>query len=155
MLLQSVEASKFERAHAVEHGQHHREGLVLQFEAAAVVDVVILDQLRALLEHAADRMQRQQDCQQRDQREDLAREVIKMEKLGEKPEFDPTVNGSLVRTLLTLDPSPMSQEERTLEAFYERLNVFAIEKSRVSPSTSPQPIRTLPRASPMTWLRPI
>ena len=67
---------------------------------------------------------------------DLAREVIKKEKLGEKPEFDPTVNGSLVRTLLTLvgvgrDPSTMSQEERTLEAFYERLNVFAIEKSRV------------------------
>jgi uncharacterized protein involved in exopolysaccharide biosynthesis len=67
---------------------------------------------------------------------DLAREVIKKEKLGEKPEFDPTASGSLMRTLLTLvgvgrDLSTMSQDERTLEAFYERLNVFAIEKSRV------------------------
>src|SRR5579862_1941656 len=69
---------------------------------------------------------------------DLAREVIKKEKLGEKPEFDPTVNGSLVRTLLTLvgvgrDPSTMSQEERTLEAFYERLHVFAIDFSSADP----------------------
>jgi uncharacterized protein involved in exopolysaccharide biosynthesis len=62
--------------------------------------------------------------------------VIKKEKLGEKPEFDPTASGSLMRSLLALvglgrDLSTMSQEERTLEAFYERLNVFAIEKSRV------------------------
>ena len=67
---------------------------------------------------------------------DLAREVIKKEKLTDKPEFDPTVNGSLSRTLLTLvgigrDPGTMSPEERTLESFYERLNVYAIEKSRV------------------------
>ena len=67
---------------------------------------------------------------------DLAREVIKKEKLAAKPEFDPAVNGSLTRTLLTLvgigrDPSSMSPEERTLESFYDRLNVFAIEKSRV------------------------
>jgi uncharacterized protein involved in exopolysaccharide biosynthesis len=68
---------------------------------------------------------------------DLAREVIKKENLAANPEFDPTVSGtSPLRTLLGLlgigrDPSTMSQDERTLEAYYDRLNVFAIEKSRV------------------------
>jgi len=67
---------------------------------------------------------------------DLAREVIKKEKLADKPEFDPALSGNIVRTVLTLvglgrDPSTMSPEERTLESFYERLNVYAIEKSRV------------------------
>jgi uncharacterized protein involved in exopolysaccharide biosynthesis/Mrp family chromosome partitioning ATPase len=68
---------------------------------------------------------------------DLAREVIKKENLAANPEFDPTVNGpSLLRTLLGVlgigrDLSTMSQDERTLEAYYDRLNVFAIEKSRV------------------------
>jgi len=66
---------------------------------------------------------------------DLAREVIKKENLVAKPEFDPA-NGGALRGLLNLvgigrDPSTMSPEERTLEAFYDRLNVFAIEKSRV------------------------
>jgi len=66
---------------------------------------------------------------------DLAREVIKKENLAAKPEFDPA-NGGLLRGLLNLvgigrDPSTMSPEERTLEAFYDRLSVFAIEKSRV------------------------
>lgn len=68
---------------------------------------------------------------------DLAREVIKKENLAANPEFDPMVSGvSPLRTLLGLigisrDLSTMSQDERTLEAYYERLNVFAIEKSRV------------------------
>jgi succinoglycan biosynthesis transport protein ExoP len=68
---------------------------------------------------------------------DLAREVIKKENLAANPEFDPTVSGtSPLKTLLGLfgigrDPSTMSQDERTLEAYYDRLNVFAIEKSRV------------------------
>ncbi len=67
---------------------------------------------------------------------ELAREVIKKENLTAKPEFDPAVSGSLTRTLLTLvgigrDPSSMSPEERTLGSFYDRLNVYAIEKSRV------------------------
>jgi polysaccharide biosynthesis transport protein len=67
---------------------------------------------------------------------DLAREVIKKEKLSDKPEFDPAMNGGLLRTLLNLvgvgrDLNSLSPEERTLESFCERLNVFAIEKSRV------------------------
>jgi uncharacterized protein involved in exopolysaccharide biosynthesis/Mrp family chromosome partitioning ATPase len=68
---------------------------------------------------------------------DLAREVIKREKLGELPEFDPSVGGMpafrIVLGLVGLgrDPSTMSREERTLEAYYDRLNVYAVEKSRV------------------------
>jgi uncharacterized protein involved in exopolysaccharide biosynthesis/Mrp family chromosome partitioning ATPase len=68
---------------------------------------------------------------------DLAHQVIKREKLNEKPEFDPALGGlSPLRTILGLfgmarDVSALSRDERTLEAFYDRLNVQAIEKSRV------------------------
>ena len=68
---------------------------------------------------------------------DLAREVIKKEKLADNPEFDPSNNGmAVVRSILGMigigrDPSTMSPEERTLEAYYDRLNVYAVEKSRV------------------------
>jgi tyrosine-protein kinase Etk/Wzc len=68
---------------------------------------------------------------------DLAREVIKKEKLAENSEFSPTPgNVSLLKTLLGLfgigrNPSAMSKEERTLEAYYDRLYVYAVEKSRV------------------------
>jgi uncharacterized protein involved in exopolysaccharide biosynthesis/Mrp family chromosome partitioning ATPase len=65
---------------------------------------------------------------------DLAHDVIKKEKLDQNPEFDGGM--SVSRTLLGLvgigrDPSTMSQEERTLDSYYDRLNVYAIEKSRV------------------------
>src|SRR5450631_3712575 len=65
---------------------------------------------------------------------DLAHDVIKKEKLDENPEFDS--GGSITRTLLGLigigrDPTTMSQEERTLDAYYDRLSVYPIEKSRV------------------------
>jgi uncharacterized protein involved in exopolysaccharide biosynthesis len=65
---------------------------------------------------------------------DLAHDVIKKEKLDQNPEFDSS--RSITRILLGLigigrDPSAMSQEERTLDAYYDRLNVYAIEKSRV------------------------
>lgn len=68
---------------------------------------------------------------------DLAREVIKKEKLADKPEFDPMVNGvSIMRTVLGLfglarDPASMSPEERTLESYYDHLSAFTVEKSRV------------------------
>ena len=68
---------------------------------------------------------------------DLARHVIKKEKLNELPEFDPALGGmSPLRTILSLfgmarDVSALSRDERTLEAYYDRLNVHAIEKSRV------------------------
>jgi succinoglycan biosynthesis transport protein ExoP len=65
---------------------------------------------------------------------DLAREVIRKEGLKENPEFNSS--GGILKTLLGLvglgrGPSDMSAEERTLEAFYARLNVFAVDKSRV------------------------
>lgn len=68
---------------------------------------------------------------------DLAREVIKANKLGELPEFDPVLRGiSPLRTLLALfgigrDPFKMTPEERVLEAYYERLTAYAVDKSRV------------------------
>ncbi|MEA2951501.1 MAG: tyrosine-protein kinase Etk/Wzc [Alphaproteobacteria bacterium] len=68
---------------------------------------------------------------------DLARQVIKQLKLGERPEFDPILNGaSIPKVLLGLfglakDPLRMTPEERVLEAYYERLNVVALERSRV------------------------
>jgi uncharacterized protein involved in exopolysaccharide biosynthesis/Mrp family chromosome partitioning ATPase len=65
---------------------------------------------------------------------DLAREVIKKEHLTDKPEF--AGGSSIVRVLLGAiglgrDPASMSPDERTLEGYYDHLNVFAIEKSRV------------------------
>lgn len=68
---------------------------------------------------------------------DLAHEVIKKKKLAATPEFDPALAGnSPVRALLGLvglgrDVSTMSREERMLEAYYDRVSVFAVEKSRV------------------------
>ncbi len=68
---------------------------------------------------------------------DLARTVIRREKLADKPEFDPLVGGvSVTRTVLSLlgigrDPMRMSPEERVLESYYDRLNAFAVEKTRV------------------------
>lgn len=68
---------------------------------------------------------------------DLAREVIKANKLAELPEFDPVLRGvSPLRTLLVLfgigrDPFKMTPEERVLEAYYERLTAYAVDKSRV------------------------
>jgi succinoglycan biosynthesis transport protein ExoP len=68
---------------------------------------------------------------------DLAVRVIRQLKLGEKPEFDPVLNGvSISSTVLSLfgfarDPLRMTPEERVLEAYYAKLNVFAIDRSRV------------------------
>ena len=68
---------------------------------------------------------------------DLAVEVIKKLKLGERPEFDPALGGvSLFKSLLgfiglTKNPMSMTPEERVLNAYYDRLNVYPVEKSRV------------------------
>jgi uncharacterized protein involved in exopolysaccharide biosynthesis/Mrp family chromosome partitioning ATPase len=68
---------------------------------------------------------------------DLARQVIKQLKLGDRPEFDPVLGGvSIPRVLLGLfglarDPLRMTPEERVLEAYYDRLTVVALERSRV------------------------
>src|SRR3954469_8095259 len=68
---------------------------------------------------------------------DLAREIIKKNKLAERPEFDPVLQGAQPwRSLLGLmgigrDPFSMTPEERVLDAYYERLTAYAVDKSRV------------------------
>lgn len=68
---------------------------------------------------------------------DLAREVIKKNKLAELPEFDPVLRGvSPLKSLLALvgigrDPFRLTPEERVLDSYYERLAAFAVDKSRV------------------------
>jgi succinoglycan biosynthesis transport protein ExoP len=68
---------------------------------------------------------------------DLAREIIKKNKLAERPEFDPVLSGmSPLKSLVALfgigrDPFSMTPEERVLDAYYDRLTVYAVDKSRV------------------------
>jgi succinoglycan biosynthesis transport protein ExoP len=68
---------------------------------------------------------------------DLAREIIRKNKLGERPEFDSMLQGvSPLKALLALvgigrDPLKMTAEERVLDAYYDRLAVYAVDKSRV------------------------
>src|SRR6201995_4158851 len=68
---------------------------------------------------------------------DLAREIIKKNKLAERAEFDPVLSGlSPVKSLLALfgigrDPFSMTPEERVLDAYYDRLTAYAVDKSRV------------------------
>jgi polysaccharide biosynthesis transport protein len=68
---------------------------------------------------------------------DLAREIIKKNKLGELPEFDSVLRGfSPLRSLLPLfgigrDPLSMTPEERVLEAYFDRYTAYAVDKSRV------------------------
>jgi uncharacterized protein involved in exopolysaccharide biosynthesis len=68
---------------------------------------------------------------------DLAREIIRKNKLAERPEFDPILQGiSPLKALLAMagigrDPFKMTAEERVLDAYYERLAVYAVDKSRV------------------------
>jgi uncharacterized protein involved in exopolysaccharide biosynthesis len=71
------------------------------------------------------------------QSRDLAREIIKKNKLAELPEFDPVLRGfSPIKSLLSLigigrDPFSQTPEERVLEAYYERFTAYAVDKSRV------------------------
>ncbi|MFN5041977.1 MAG: GumC family protein, partial [Bradyrhizobium sp.] len=68
---------------------------------------------------------------------DLARDIIKKNKLAERPEFDPVLRGfSPLKSLLALfgigrDPFSLTPEERVLDAFYERYQAYAVDKSRV------------------------
>jgi polysaccharide biosynthesis transport protein len=68
---------------------------------------------------------------------DVARQVIHQLKLGELPEFDPLLRGvSPVAHMLQVvglakDPLRMTPEERILNSYYDRLNVYAVDKSRV------------------------
>ncbi|MGA7811222.1 GumC family protein [Bradyrhizobium sp.] len=68
---------------------------------------------------------------------DLAREIIKKNKLAELPEFDPVLRGlAPLKSLFALigigrDPFSMTPEERVLDAYFDRLTAYAVDKSRV------------------------
>ncbi|MBV8826882.1 MAG: lipopolysaccharide biosynthesis protein [Bradyrhizobiaceae bacterium] len=68
---------------------------------------------------------------------DVARQVIRQLKLGELSEFDPLLRGTspvahmLQVVGLAKDPLRMTPEERVLNSYYDRLNVYAVDKSRV------------------------
>jgi succinoglycan biosynthesis transport protein ExoP len=68
---------------------------------------------------------------------DLAREIIKKNKLAELPEFDPVLSGiSPVKSLLALfgigrDPFSLTPEERVLDSYFDRYTAYAVDKSRV------------------------
>jgi tyrosine-protein kinase Etk/Wzc len=68
---------------------------------------------------------------------DLAREIIRKNKLAERPEFDPVLSGmSPIKSLLALFgigryPFSMTPEERVLDAYFDRLTAYAVDKSRV------------------------
>lgn len=68
---------------------------------------------------------------------DLARDVIKKNRLAELPEFDQVLKGvSPLKSLLALfgivkDPFRQTPEERVLDVYYERLAAYAVDKSRV------------------------
>ena len=65
---------------------------------------------------------------------DLAREIIKKNRLAELPEFDPVLLGlSPLKSLLALfgigrDPFSMTPEERVLDAYFDRLTAYAVDK---------------------------
>src|SRR6201996_8483176 len=68
---------------------------------------------------------------------DLAREIIRKNKLAERAEFDPVLGGlSSIKSVLALfgigrDPFSLTPEERVLDAYYDRLTAYAVDKSRV------------------------
>src|SRR5471032_1748947 len=68
---------------------------------------------------------------------DLAREIIRKNKLAERPEFDPVLQGlSPLKSLLALfgigrDPFSLTPEERVLDAYFDRFTAYAVDKSRV------------------------
>ncbi|TMK46809.1 MAG: lipopolysaccharide biosynthesis protein, partial [Alphaproteobacteria bacterium] len=61
---------------------------------------------------------------------DLAREIIKRNRLGERPEFDPVLQGAApLKSLLALfgigrDPFSLTPEERVLDAYFDRLTAY-------------------------------
>src|SRR5262249_31963187 len=68
---------------------------------------------------------------------EVANQVIDKLQLGQLPEFDAAINGvSPIKAVLGAlgiirNPMSMTPQERVLEAYYDRLTVFPVEKSRV------------------------
>jgi succinoglycan biosynthesis transport protein ExoP len=67
---------------------------------------------------------------------DLARAIIRELKFADRPEFNPNAGGSILDSLLgvaglSLSRASMSDEDRILERYFERLSVYQVDKSRV------------------------
>ncbi|HEX4557232.1 MAG TPA: exopolysaccharide transport family protein [Xanthobacteraceae bacterium] len=68
---------------------------------------------------------------------DVATEVIRKLNLNELPEFDPVLKGisplkyALVMAGVSRDPLRMTPAERVLEAYFEKLTAFPLDRSRV------------------------
>jgi succinoglycan biosynthesis transport protein ExoP len=67
---------------------------------------------------------------------DLARAIIRDLKFADRPEFNPNAGGSMLDTLfgivgMSRRSTPMSDEEKILERYFERLTVFQVDRSRV------------------------
>src|SRR5450432_1336627 len=68
---------------------------------------------------------------------DLARDIIRKNRLAERPEVDPVLQGiSPAKSLLASfgigrDPFSLTPEERVLDAYFDRFAAYAIDKSRV------------------------
>jgi polysaccharide biosynthesis transport protein len=68
---------------------------------------------------------------------DLARQVTSKLKLSDRPEFDPALRSgswtmaTLRRAGLVKDPLSTTPDERVLEAYYDHLTVYQVDKSRV------------------------
>src|ERR1700726_3533317 len=68
---------------------------------------------------------------------DLAREIVRKNRLAERPEFDPVLQGlSPLKSLAALfgigrDPFSLTPEERVLDAYFDRFTAYAVDKSRV------------------------
>ncbi|WP_436641051.1 GumC family protein [Microbaculum sp. FT89] len=67
---------------------------------------------------------------------DLSRKIIADLKLGALPEFNPDSAPSVFSRILSLfgvarDPTGMTNDEKVLDKYYERLTVYQVEQSRV------------------------
>ena len=95
------------------------------------------------------------------QSRDIARQVIRELKLGERPEFDPVLSGvsSLGAFLSAIglgrDRLKMTPEERVMEVYFDRLTVSAVERSRVITIEFQSAIRNCRRRSSTPSSTPI
>jgi uncharacterized protein involved in exopolysaccharide biosynthesis len=68
---------------------------------------------------------------------DLARKVVREQRLIERPEFDSVANGGsflsrlMIGIGLSKGPSQTTKEDRVIEEYYERLIAYPVDKSRV------------------------
>jgi polysaccharide biosynthesis transport protein len=71
------------------------------------------------------------------QSRDIARTIIQKLELGSRPEFDSVLDGTGALTKVSVmlglvnNPASVAPEERVLDAFFDKLKVYALQKSRV------------------------